>query len=110
MLEKRIDFKYGACWTVRIDPAGPGERWTALFPESGVATVVVRPPAGGSVLVECSASCREDIDAGDGLFALAEGLATGGVVSASLMDTIPSAITAIRITASAAGARVEVAQ
>jgi hypothetical protein len=110
MTEKRIDFKYGACWTVRIEPVDAAERCTALFPESGIATVVIRPPAGGSVLVEFTASCREDIDAGDGMFALAEGLATGGVVSAFMLDTIDSAITAIRVTASAAGARIEVAQ
>ena len=113
MTDKQIDFKYdGVRWTVRLEPVDALERLTARLPAAGEATLVVKPPAAGSgsVTVELTASNTADINAGTAMWAPAEGLGAAGVVSALILETIPSTITAVRITATGAGARVEIAQ
>lgn len=80
------------------------------FPVDGTASIAVQPPAGGSVFIEYSCSSIDSIRDGDGLFIAAAGFGTLGTVSAPEINTVPSTITALRVTASAAGARVEVAQ
>ena len=91
------------------------------MPTNGPGTIAVGPGAGGTVLVEFTNSFppvdEADVLWSDALFVPAEGFGagvitapTGGLVTGLAMDTIPSAITAMRVTASAAGARVEVAQ
>lgn len=101
----------GTRWTCRLNlDATNGLTATERLPQAGEASIVVSPPSGGTCTVELSCSSTADLVAGNGLFVLAEGLGPAGVVSALTIDTIPSTITAIRVTASAPGARVEIAQ
>lgn len=98
----------GVVRTKRVDLAA-GETETVLL-DADKATIAVAPGAGGTVLVEFTGSAGEHIAAGDALWNPAQGLAAGGVVSATLLDTIPSALTAVRVTAVGAPGRVEVTQ
>lgn len=103
-------FADGARWLARIDPAEAGVQHTYELPIAGPATIAILPPAAGTVLVEFSCSSTADLEAGTALFIPAEGLAEGGSVAQPTIDSIPSTVTAIRLTASAAGGRVEIAQ
>jgi hypothetical protein len=78
--------------------------------EADHATIAIQPGLAGSVTVAFTGSNGGDIDAGDALWVPAAGLGAGGMVTELTMDVIPSALTAIRITATGAAARVEVTQ
>lgn len=102
----------GTRWVYRIDgdKLNSGVPFVAILPAAEEATIAVAPPAGGTVLIEFTGSMTEDIAAEDALWTPAAGLGPNGVVSAQVLETIPSTITAVRITASGVGARVEVTQ
>lgn len=86
----------------------PGQSQILETAYGGLATIVVAPGVGGTVHVEFS--CSKDVDTDTALWANAEGLAAGGVVSALTLDCIPSTIAGVRVTAAGAAARVELAQ
>lgn len=71
----------------------------------GPSTIVVAPGVGGSATIEFTCS----IPGSDRLWVPAYGLGAGGVVTDLMMDTITTTIAAIRVTATTADARVEVA-
>lgn len=73
------------------------------------ATIALRPGAG-TVKVEFTVSSGDDLDLDDAMWVPAEGLGAGGIVSSLYMDGIPTAITAVKLTASVNGARVEIAR
>jgi len=101
----------GVRWTCRVDFTNPHSlREVLRFPDNEESTIVLAPAAGSTITVEFSASCTADLDAGTALWAPAEGLGAAGVVSALMLDTLGSTLTAVRLTASAIGSRVEVAQ
>lgn len=109
----------GSRWTARLDLAA-GEAELLVLPEAGPFTLAIQPPsgAGADVLVEFSCSSIADIEAGQGLFVPAVGLGDAdgtevggpGYVNSPVLDYVPSTLTAVRLTASMAGARVEIAQ
>jgi hypothetical protein len=98
----------GVVRTKRVDLAD-GQTEVVLL-DADKATIAVAPGAGGTITVDFTGSAGEHIAAGDALWNAAAGLGAGGVVSASVLDTIPSALTAVRVTAQGATGRVEVTQ
>jgi hypothetical protein len=74
----------------------------------GPATIAVFPAAGASATLYFSVSSRSAIAAGQGLFAPASGLGTGGLVSSAKIDIIPHKITAIKVVGTAGSSVVEV--
>jgi hypothetical protein len=84
---------------------------SAIIPvDAAQCTIVAEPGAEGSILVEFTISAGEHIEAGDAIWAPAQGMGVSGVVTLKTLDVIPSAITAVRVTANDADGRVEVAQ
>lgn len=98
----------GVVRTKRVDLAD-GETEVVLL-DADKATIAVAPGAGGTVSVEFTGSAGEHIAAGEALWNAAAGLGAGGVVSAPVLDVIPSTLTALRVTAQGAPARLEVTQ
>ncbi len=81
-----------------------------LMQDAGEATIAISPGTG-IVTVEFSCSHKSRVESGDAMWIPATGFGTGGQVTAeSVIDTIPSTITAIRLSSTDANARVEVAQ
>jgi hypothetical protein len=99
----------GVRWNCRIDPVANVAE-TLNLPSTAFTTLAVKVPLGGTVKIEFSASSVQDIEEGQGFFSAANGLAAGGVVTANLVDSLDGPVTAIRVTASADGGRVELVQ
>lgn len=80
--------------------ASPGESRIFEMPGRTEATIAVHATdVGASALVEFSISSLEALKAGVARWVVAAGLGDNGVVTqTAVMDVIPSAITAVRIT------------
>lgn len=99
----------GVRWTARADLTS-GVAQTILCASAEFLTIGITVPAGGSVWVETSASSTAHVAAGTAKFYRAEGLGAGGVVTSSMLDVIDGPITAVRATATGAGACIETLQ
>lgn len=110
----------GARRLVRFDSTAEQTQIVHVLAWPGPFTIAINPPpgAGADVLVEFSCSSLADLEAGQGLFVPAVGLGEAdgsdaggpGYVNTPVLDYVPSTLTAVRLTASMAGARVEIAQ
>lgn len=110
----------GARRLTRFDSTAEQAQAIHVLAWPGPFTIAINPPpgAGADVLVEFSCSSLADLEAGQGLFVPAVGLGEAdgsdaggpGRVNSAVLDYVPSTLTAVRLTASAPGARVEIAQ
>lgn len=80
-----------------------------VLTKAGPASISVKPGTG-SVTVSLSLDSAKEVLAGTATWDPAVGLGEAGVVTANVLDYLPSAVTAVRFTATTADATARVAQ